>query len=310
MAHHSDAALVTRYSLGGLVVDSDIPLPELLPGPASAPDVTVRWCQELPSVPDLVDLWDGWWVAPTAILFEIPYAGRFLVRDGCQIMIAPLPGCDPATIRLFLLGSAFGALFHQRGLLPLHAGGVVAAYGCCAFGGDSGAGKSTLGAFLRRRGYRSLADDVLVVEPGGGRPRVLPGYPQTKLWADTAAVLGLDTAGRGRVGDSRDKYYVEIDRASSFCADAQPFSRFYVLTESDTAPSITRLGNAEAMAELTRNTYRPFLLEPMGRWAAHFAACAELVHHVGVYRLARRRDFGEMAAVVDLLEAHFNDPGV
>jgi hypothetical protein len=295
------------YRLAGLAVASEIVLPELLSGGAGEPDVSIRVSSELPAVVGLEEVEPGWWVGPAATLFEIEDVGRFLVRDGRHILVEPKPGCDPASLRLFLLGSAFGAIFHQRGLLPLHAGGVVLGEGCYAFGGDSGVGKSTLGAFLRRRGYRSLADDVLVVELGEDGPRVLPGYPQTKLWADTAHALGLDVTGRAPVDVCRDKYYVEIDREESFCDQPRPFRRFYVLANGDGAPAITRLGHAEALAALTRNTYRAFMLKPMGQWPRHFESCAALVRQIGVYRFARPRDLGRMEHMIDVLEAHFKD---
>jgi len=302
--------LVNRYTLAGLAVVSAIELPELLPGARRAPDVMIRTGRVPAQLAGLVEVEEGWWAGPGAVIFELPHVGRFLIQDGCRIIVEPVPGCDPASIRLFLLGSALGALFHQRGLLPLHAGGIAVSGHCVAFGGDSGVGKSTLGACLRRRGYRTLADDVLVIDRVADAPLALPGYPLTKLWADTARFVGVETAGLLQVDNLRDKFYVEIDRNASFCDEPLPLARFYVLAETDGPPVITRLSNAEAMAVLTRNTYRAFLLDAMGRWAAHFAACAALVRQIGVYRLARRRDLAEMDAVVDLLETHFDDSSV
>lgn len=294
--------------MAGLAVVSEIELPELLPGAGAVPDAEIRLIAALPEAADLQDLGAGWWAGPGAVRIEAAGVARFHVQDGARILVEVAPGAAAADVRLYLLGSAFGALLHQRGLLPLHAAGIVLEHGCCAIGGDSGAGKSTLSAFIRQRGYRSLADDVLAVEQRATGPYALPGYPQTKLWADSALSLGLETGGRTRVDGTRDKYYFDIDRDASFCGEARPLQRFYVLCEAETAPSITQVGNAEALALLTGNTYRPFLLQPMGLWARHFAACAQLLRDVEVYRLARRRELGEMDAVVDLLLAHASEP--
>ena len=85
------------------------------------------------------------------------------MRDGNQIVIDAAPDATDRNVRLFLLGSALGALLHQRGLLPLHANAIDLGGGAVAFSGHSGAGKSTIAAWFHDRGHRILADDVCVV---------------------------------------------------------------------------------------------------------------------------------------------------
>ncbi|MEG8053162.1 hypothetical protein QP185_07710 [Sphingomonas aerolata] len=55
----------------------------------------------------------------------------------------------------YLLGTALGALLHQRALLPLHCNAIVHDGKAFLFCGDSGAGKSTLAAVFEARGYPS-----------------------------------------------------------------------------------------------------------------------------------------------------------
>src|SRR5258708_39789946 len=83
-----------------------------------------------------------------------------------------------------------GAIFHQRGLLPLHANAIEVGGQAVAFVGPSGAGKSTLAAYFRDRGYRVLCDDVWVVSFGSdGEPLAWPGVPRVKLWGDALAAF-------------------------------------------------------------------------------------------------------------------------
>jgi hypothetical protein len=299
---------LNRYTLAGLAIESDLPLPELQPRSFGEAVVRIEVRRALPTVRGLHATDMGFSAGPGTVEMDVPGVARFLVIDGSRILVQPAHQADPATIRLYLQGSVFGALFHQRGLLPLHASAVCVRNLCVAFSGDSGAGKSTLSAYLRRRGHAGMTDDVLVVQEGELDVVGQPGYPYARLCADAAHALEIDLRACSQVDAVRDKYLVGMDPDAGFCGFAKPFARLYILAEGTSEPSIARLNTLEAMAELTRNTYRAFLLEPMGLLAAHVALCAQLAQRVRVYRLSRRRDLSEMDAVVDLLETHLEDP--
>lgn len=286
-------------------------LPELLPAEmSSAIDLSVHACAVLPQAPELRDVGGGWAVGETTIRFQVPNVGGFLIHSGRsdapgRIDVAPDSGARPSDIRLFLLGSAMGAFLHQRGLLPLHAAGLETQHGCVAIAADSGAGKSTLAAFLRQRGLRSLCDDVLAVEPRTAL--AWPGYPHAKLWGDAARVLGIDTEGCERVDLGRDKYRVPLAVPAQFRATPQFLTRLYVLAEASGPPRVEPLFGAAALAEITRNAYRPFLIGALGRTVRHFEDIAALSSRVRVFRLVRPRGFDQMAQVVDTLTAHVAD---
>src|SRR5258708_9269606 len=98
-----------------------------------------------------------------------------------------------------------GAIFHQRGLLPLHANAIEVGGQAVAFVGPSGAGKSTLAAYFRDRGYRVLCDDVCVVSFGSdGEPLAWPGIPRIKLSGRALAALVRRVCDLERVFDCAD----------------------------------------------------------------------------------------------------------
>src|SRR5690242_11984482 len=114
--------------------------------------------REVESLPDHLE--GGADIAPyteaaaNALLFEVPPIARYLVRDGTTVAVAVTPGADRAAARHFLLGSARGALIHQRGELPLYAANLVAPiWKCVAVASPTAIGKSTLAAVLCRRGW-------------------------------------------------------------------------------------------------------------------------------------------------------------
>ena len=123
------------------------------------------------------------WVGENDFLLEVPRIARFRVIDGRKIIIDPYPNIDEDSVRVFLLGSALGALLFQRNLLVLHGNAVEIGDKCLICVGNSGVGKSTLTAAFMQRGYRVLADDVVPVTDDGF---AIPGFPRIKLWQDVA----------------------------------------------------------------------------------------------------------------------------
>jgi hypothetical protein len=75
----------------------------------------------------------GLQVAGRDAMLTVPNIGRYLVRDGREIIVDPAPDAPDRDVRLFLLGSTLGILCHQRGLLPIHANAIVVGGGAVAF---------------------------------------------------------------------------------------------------------------------------------------------------------------------------------
>lgn len=183
------------FSLCGWRVSSELRFHELLPwtGDDRPADITIRFgpvptptSGEWRGGPLLQVRTDG------ACRFALDKIGSYLITGGREIVIDPVVAHDTPDLSLFLLGTCFGVLCHQRGLLPLHASCVTFGDGAVAFAGESGAGKSTIAAILLRHGARLVSDDVTVIDtqaPGG--PVVLPSFPRQKLWRDTLTALDI-----------------------------------------------------------------------------------------------------------------------
>lgn len=196
------------YTCFDLTIGSELECPELLPS-EGMPDVWIRRGQvgeHLEGASRESVLFE---TAPEQFLLKVRNVARYLVRDGAEIVVDPAPDCGAGTVRLFLLGSAMGALLVQRGLLPLHASAIATRRGAVALAGPSGSGKSVLAAVFRRRGYRVLADDLLAVSLAG-EPLVLPGSPNLMLWADALGHLGIDGTSLRAVRPDLQKYLLPL----------------------------------------------------------------------------------------------------
>jgi hypothetical protein len=218
--------------------------------------------------------------------------------------VAPVEGASDRNIRLFLLGSAFGAIVHQRGLLPLHANAIEVDGRAIAFMGHSGAGKSTMAAWFLDRGHRILADDVCVVVPDENSvPRAYPGIPRLRLWREALERSGRTTDGFELAFDEDDKWNVPTPRQSE--GGPIPLAAVYLLGKAEGGTAqIAPLGGVEAVNALVANTYRGGYLAKMGGTRRHLSACLALLQRVPVFSAIRVWGFDDYDAQAALLEEH------
>jgi hypothetical protein len=230
---------------------------------------------------------------------------RFLVRDGTEILVHAKPGGSKRDTRGYLLGSAMGAIIHQRGLLPLHANAIDVGGAAVAFAGDMGAGKSTLADFFRRRGRAVLSDDVCVVTFGpDGSALAWPGIPRIKLWDDALAAAGDSADGLERVFDEQAKYSLRLPSAPP--AEPIPLTRLYLLERADAgaSPSIRAVAGAEAFDQVRSNIYRSEYAAALGKAEDQFANLIALLRRVKVFTARRVWGFDVFRQEAEALERH------
>lgn len=294
-----------HYTAYHLTIDSELPLPELLslPGPATAgaaADVTIRFAaighDELEGGRQLGPFL---WVSRDSLWLEVPNVARFLVRDGATILIDPAPGIDEDSIRVFLLGSAFGALLFQRHFLVLHGNAIRIGDQCMICVGQSGAGKSTLAAGFMQRGYQVLADDVVPVDE---ECRALPGFPRIKLWKDVADQLRIDTGNLRRIRPNMEKFNYPL--AQLFAAQPMPVRWIYIL-DSDNGGAIRTepIRGMQRFTPIHNNTYRVRYLQGMALKSQHLQLCGQLAGRIHLARVTRPQSSFALDALIDHLLA-------
>jgi hypothetical protein len=293
------------YLVAGLTVSSEFLLPELLPhslGDAS-PDVEIRYGSVPDSLPGAIQPMREAQITPDAVLLEIPGVGRFHVSEGNQIRVQPDPETKAEDLRLFLLGSAFGAIYFQRGYFPLHASVVVIDGGAVAFSGDPGAGKSTLAAWLNAQGYPLLCDDVCVLRfTDDQQPMAYPAFPRLKLWTDALSAFDVDPSELQRDYSRADKYH--LSASGEFQVEPAPLRHINLLKFSDdpAAPRIEDINPAHAVPLLRDNTYRFQYISALGLTRNHFLDCVKLARNTPTHFLVRPRQLSAMAECQHLIE--------
>ena len=291
------------WQIFGLAVDSFLPLPELRHSSA-APEIQIRRGTISSPPPESAQPEPWTRVGDDEILLRWRELGTFLVRNGREIIVDPVPGAEPAALRLFLLGPVLALLLHQRGLLLLHASAIARRGGAVAFAGRSGAGKSTLAAALHARGHRFVSDDIVAIDASTAPVTVRPAFPQVKLWPESAAALGSVVSELPKLRPEIDKRALRVGRG--FRATPLPLRRLYVLDRGN-SPSIEPLSRAETLIELLRHSYAPRLLHATaGR--ARFVALGKLAAELPAARLRCPPALTELPAIAELVEADCDPP--
>jgi hypothetical protein len=299
---------VQFYRISGLSVASDTALPGLISGkPSPDPEVTIRRGQVPERLEGETDSGPTWQVAGSRFLLHIPGIARFLLEDGRSIVFAPASEDSLTDVPIFIIGTAFGILLHQREQIVLHASAVRVSGKAVLFCGASGEGKSTLAAALAQRGYPLVTDDVCTVSiEGGAPPQVHPDGRQLKLWAQAIERLELAPARGARVRAKLEKFYVAPGEVYS---EPLPLGAVYMLREARPphAPGIDKPNVVDAALLLRRNAYRPLLIRQLNQRAGYFRAAADIANAAGIYHLTRALDFGKIPETIGWLERHWRD---
>jgi len=304
---------VGKYRLGPFLLATEIPIPELKALPAGDPDVFIRLGKVPERLDNVVANETRWWASRDEYLLRVPGVASFLARHGREVIVEPAPDALAADIRAYLLSPIFSALCYQAGMYSLHASSVRVGDGVVAFLGNSGAGKSTLAAYLERRGYPVISDDICLLDPramerdpAAGKTVVVPVAPALKLWRSALEQLGASPEQLPRVFSRDDKYRVEIAHPGEL-GERLPLREVLFLewAADPEAPVefIPEMG-VRAITRLMEFTHYDYLMKPTGRQAENFQLCGRILSQVRAFGFRRPRNFAHIDRVIDALEAH------
>lgn len=292
-----------RYRAYGMVIQSDLALPELEGDAGSgAPDLVIRLRAIDRAAPAefgaMITRFD-----PGEAFLAWGGIAKFLILDGSEVIVEPAAGQDESFINYPLLGAVLAIVLDMRGFLVLHGSAVTIGGRAALFLGDKGAGKSTTASALVAAGYGLLTDDVLAVDMSDpARPMAMPGYPQIKL-SDAAAAAFTPPGTRLIPTPSAAIDKNRLRLTGRFDAVAVPVGAAYVLERSDNA-GLAPLAATAGMQALMRFSYMVrFGRSALGAGALtrHMAQCAALADAAGVGRLQVPRGLERMDELIAFL---------
>jgi hypothetical protein len=274
-----------QYRVYGLRVDSEIEIPELITDIKGDPDVKIK----LGDVPITLTKSNSKSVFYQAIknkfIFRMEQVGAFQVSKGSEITIEIFPNAAPELMRVFLLGSVFGALLHQRGILALHGSAIDTKDGALVITGQSSSGKSTLAASLTRKGYPFVSDDISALHQDEKGFNVHHGIPQIKLWKDVLNKLGIDE-GLKQIRPSVEKYRRVV--LNGFVLQPKKVTRIIVLSSKNTnGIEIKELRGVKKFEPLKENTYRYEFINALQVSDQHFKSIMDLANSAKIFHVQR-----------------------
>jgi hypothetical protein len=230
----------------------------------------------------------------------LPKVGTFLICNGNEVIVEPLPDVDDRILRPCILGSAMSVILQQRGLLVLHASAVLMQGEAIAFLGTSGSGKSTTASAFMKHGYPVITDDVLAIQFKDGIPVVIPSYPFIKLLPDAVAALGHDLETFPLLNRTTTKRIQTFE--NSYLHNVYPLGKIYALAISDrhevqdcssTEPLLSLVNHSRALNALT---------DPESK-KHHFQQCSEIVKSIPFRILHRKPGLDDLSVIVRQVEA-------
>lgn len=198
------------------------------------------------------------------------------------MIVDPDRGVSDEELRHYVTSQAMATLLHQRGHLLLHASAVVLNGRAVAFLGAAGGGKSSLAAFLYSIGCPIVTDDIAVVSWNLRPPRLLPGFPQIRIWPDSALSLGYEPKKLAPVYPGWEKRILPAPRG--FSLKPVPLSHLVILDQGLTRV-LEPLSPQSALIELIRHSYCASLLPEQKQEASHLKKIAVLLRTVPALRL-------------------------
>lgn len=177
-------------------------------------DVTIRKVAKprQPAEPLYTNHWMK--ISKTEFFMRVDHVGQFYAARGNEVEYAPEKNTTKEAIELYLNGSVYGAILHQRNILPIHGSSFIFKNRGVMVCGPSGAGKSSLTTSFCLAGSEFLTDDVtpLVFPDENKTPHILPFSDRIKLWDDSLEQLALENSTLPPISPGEKKYYYTLKK--------------------------------------------------------------------------------------------------
>lgn len=237
--------------------------------------------------PDYAD--EFWQMNMNEFAMKVEGVGSFYACNGNEVEYSLCSASSPRDAELYLNGSVYGAILHQRHILPLHGSSFIHSEKGVMICGDTGSGKSSVTAAFVLARAEFLTDDVTPVVFRDTRPCVLALSDRIKLWDNTLEQLKLQKNGLGRIAPGTEKFYYPFENGKR---EFFPLNMVFILNVSDNSEIVlTEITGAGKAAVLRNEIYRPEYLKGMKEnEEIFFHQILEVSRNIRVVSVCRPKD--------------------
>lgn len=314
------------YSVFGLVLRSNLPIPELIPEKtfSSSPAVIVHMNVspyregKVPDEKETLTYTSAYtdetgqpalriWTTAEGELLRLAYFDGtqfWMSRKGSEVWARWPNNLTIEDAATYLLGPVLGLLLRLRGVTCLHASAVTYANRAIAFVGSEGAGKSTTAALMAQQGCAVISDDVVALVERDGSFYVYPAYPYLCLWPDSVTMVYGPDKKLASFSPNWDKRLLSLaGNDLQFESRALPLGAIFVLgervSEADT-PFLEQMTPREGLLALVANSYATNLLNKDMR-ATEFEFLGRMIEKVPIRRLLPRENPAQIAKMGEVI---------
>ena len=199
---------------------------------------------------------------------QVENVGEFYAGHGKLVQYSADPDATVSSIELYLNGSVFGAILHQRKILPIHGSSFIFNGKGVMLCGESGAGKSSLTTAFCLNGAEFLTDDVTPFEFIDNKPFIIPRSDRVKLWSDSLRQFSESKDILQKIRPEDDKYYYPIEQSSR---DRYPLSHVVIIKLKESGNTVFKpVIKSDAFAALHNEIYRLHYLSAMPSLKQHY----------------------------------------
>ena len=267
-------------------------------------DVTVRKISVTRRVNNPLFADDYWQMNQNEFAMQVEGVGTFYACNGTEAEYAVYDKSADDSVQLYLNGSVYGAILHQRQILPMHGSSFAFDKRGVMLCGESGTGKSSLTAAFSFNGSEFLTDDVTPVVFKDNIPFILALSDRIKLWDDTLKQLNLQNHELIPTAPDYEKYYLKIAKNSG---DKIQLNRIYILEiNGNDETTFDELSGSPKFSALHNEIYRREYLKGMPQnEKVFFGHLLDISRCVRIFRVRRPSDI-HINTLMKILSQHLN----
>ncbi|EIA18197.1 hypothetical protein [Clostridium perfringens] len=291
------------YKVYGLIVESDIEIPELLSIDKNENKVDIKIKKDIipKDVIEKIPSYSWFKYDVDSMVFTVKNIGSFYIYDGNNIIVQPSENADNQGIKTFILGTSFGMILLQRNKVAIHGGAILIGENAIILTGQSGAGKSTLTNAFRQYKYPFMADDVSSTIELQDVIFIEPAYPQQKICRDAMEKMGYRIDDFKLIDEDREKYVIPTHE--SFVKEKRKLQAIFEIEPyNGEEVKIEEISGGEKMKTILRNIYRIEIIAPHGIPPAYFKKVINIAKNTLVFRIKRPKNQFSVDRQIELIE--------